>query len=159
MGVVYNTSIVRDGLVFYLDASNPKSYIGSGVSFFDLTTNSNDGTLLNGVGYNSNSLGAFTFDGSNDYISLSSASLLPTGTSDRTIIAFCKTPTSFTQNYHHVIHYGSPILSQAFGLAILSNGTLNTHPWSGAPAQGIVVPGTKYCLAVSYTHSSTLHKF
>ena len=30
MGVGYNTSIVRDGLVLYLDAANSKSYPGSG---------------------------------------------------------------------------------------------------------------------------------
>ena len=158
MGIGYNTSIVRDGLVFYLDAANPKSYPGSGTNTFDLVLN-NNGSMLNGVGHNSNNLGSFLFDGSNDYISLNSPSLLPVGTSDRTIIAFCKTPTSFSQTYLHVIHYGSPVLSQAFGLAIFNNGGLNTHPWSGAPSQGVVFPNNKYCLAVSYTHSSTLHKF
>lgn len=32
MGVGYNTSIVRDGLVSYLDAANPKSYPGTGTT-------------------------------------------------------------------------------------------------------------------------------
>ena len=37
MGIGYNTSIVRDGLVLYLDAANPKSYPGSGTTWFDLS--------------------------------------------------------------------------------------------------------------------------
>jgi hypothetical protein len=159
MSIFAGPKIIEDGLVFVLDASNKKSYLGTGTDFFDVSLSKNNGTLLNGVGYNTNSLGAFIFDGSNDYISLNSPSLLPIGTSDRTIIAFCKTPTAFSQTYLHVIHYGTPAISEAFGLAILSNGSLNTHPWSGGPSQGTVVTNTKYCLAVSYTHSSTLHKF
>ena len=58
-------SIVTDGLVFSVDAYNTKSYIGSGTSSNDLTINSNNGTLVNGVVFDNN---AFTFDGVNDYI-------------------------------------------------------------------------------------------
>ena len=47
MGIGYNTSIVRDGLVVYLDAANPKSYPGSGTTWFDLTGNNNN-AILNG---------------------------------------------------------------------------------------------------------------
>lgn len=47
MGIKYNTSIVRDGLVLHLDAANPKSYPGSGTVWKDLSGNGNDGTLVN----------------------------------------------------------------------------------------------------------------
>jgi hypothetical protein len=124
-----------------------------------LSGNGNTGTLVNGVGYSGSNLGSLVFDGVDDYVNLTSASLLPVGTSDRTIVAFVRTPTSFPESYLHVIHYGTAVTDQAFGLAIFSNGGLNTHPWVGAPSQGTVVAGTDYCLAVSYTHSSTLHKF
>jgi hypothetical protein len=159
MSIFAGPKIIEDGLVFVLDASNKKSYSGTGTDFFDVSLSKNTGTLLNGVGYNTNNLGAFVFDGSNDYISLNSPALLPVGTSDRTIIAFCKTPTVFSQTYLHVIHWGTPAGDQAFGMAIFNTGGLNTHPWFGAPSQGALVTNTKYGLAVSYTHSSTLHKF
>ena len=158
MGISYNPRVVTDGLVLCLDAGNTKSYPGSGTTWSDLI-GSNDGTLINGPTYSSDNGGSIVFDGSNDYVNLTSASLLPVGTSDRTIVAFVRTPTSFPEPYLHVIHWGTANISQAFGLAIFSSGGLNTHPWSGAPSQGTVVAGTDYCLAVSYTHSSTLHKF
>jgi len=68
MGLGHSPSIVRDGLVLYLDAANPKSYPGSGTTVFDLSSNQNNGTLVNGVGYSGSNLGSFSFDGVNDYI-------------------------------------------------------------------------------------------
>jgi prepilin-type N-terminal cleavage/methylation domain len=58
-------ALVTDGLVLHLDAADPKSYPGTGATWYDLTGDSN-GTLLNGVGYSSNNKGALTFDGVND---------------------------------------------------------------------------------------------
>jgi hypothetical protein len=67
MSIAYNTSIVRDGLVLHLDAANVKSYPGSGTIWKDLSGNGNDGTLVNGVGYNADNKGTMVFDGVNDY--------------------------------------------------------------------------------------------
>lgn len=72
MGIAYNTSIVRDGLVLHLDAANKKSYPGTGTVWKDLSGNGNDGTLVNGVGYSSDNSGSMTFDGVNDYVSFAS---------------------------------------------------------------------------------------
>jgi hypothetical protein len=69
VGIAYNTSIIRDGLVLHLDAANIKSYPGSGISWNDLSGNGNNGTLINGVGYSSANRGAMTFDGTNDHAS------------------------------------------------------------------------------------------
>ena len=68
MGIAYNTNIVRDGLVLYLDAANIKSYPGTGTVWNDLSGNGRNGTLINGVGYSSNNNGILSFDGTNDYI-------------------------------------------------------------------------------------------
>ena len=57
--------IIQDGLVFYLDAENPKSYPGTGNTWFDLTDNNNDATI-NGATFSTDE---FQFDGSNDYLS------------------------------------------------------------------------------------------
>jgi hypothetical protein len=64
--------IVTDGLVLNLDAGNPASYPGSGTTWFDLSGNGNNGTLINGVGYNSSNLGSLVFDGVDDYFRLNS---------------------------------------------------------------------------------------
>lgn len=37
MGVAYNTSVVRNGLMLYIDAANTKSYPRSGTAVTDLS--------------------------------------------------------------------------------------------------------------------------
>jgi hypothetical protein len=74
------TIIVRDGLVLDLDAANPLSYPGSGTVWKDLSGNGNDGTLVNGAGYISTNSGALTFDGVNDYVSVTPQSAVTFGT-------------------------------------------------------------------------------
>ena len=73
MGIDYNTIIVSDGLVLYLDAANTRSYSGSGTSSNSLVGGIG-ATLVNGVGFTSSNNGAFTFDGSNDYINFGNSS-------------------------------------------------------------------------------------
>lgn len=77
MAINYNPRIVTDGLVLFLDAGNVKSYPGSGSTWFDLTGNSNDGTLVNGPTYNSTDGGYIIFDGSNDFVTLSQTLVNP----------------------------------------------------------------------------------
>jgi hypothetical protein len=75
MGIAYNTSVVRNGLVLHLDAANVKSYPGSGTTWTDLSGNGNNGTLVNGVGYSAANKGSLTFDGVNDFVSGSISSI------------------------------------------------------------------------------------
>lgn len=79
MGIAYNTSVVRDGLVLHLDAANPKSYPGSGTTWFDLSGNGRNGTLVSGVGYSSDNKGSLVFDGINDYVNIPAITLLRSG--------------------------------------------------------------------------------
>jgi hypothetical protein len=64
MGIVYNTSIVRDGLVLHLDVANVKSYPGNGTVWNDLSNTKAVCTAVNGPVYEAP---YFTFDGTNDY--------------------------------------------------------------------------------------------
>ena len=84
-------------LVFALDAGSPRSYPGSGTTWFNLG-NSNNGTLTNGPTFNSENGGYFEFDGTNDYIQYSSTQdvgtvftvnfwIKPNGKARQTIIA------------------------------------------------------------------------
>ncbi len=64
-------NVVKDGLVLYLDAGNDVSYAGSGTTWTDLSIQGNNGTLVNGVGFNSDNGGSLVFDGVDDYITTS----------------------------------------------------------------------------------------
>ena len=66
-----SATLITNGLVLNLDASNASSYPGSGTSWFDLSGNGNTGTLVNGVGYNSANGGSLVFDGVDDYATVS----------------------------------------------------------------------------------------
>jgi len=68
--LAHSPSIILNGLVLCLDAANPKSYPGSGTTWTDLSGAGNNGTLENGVGYNSANLGSLSFDGVNDYVTV-----------------------------------------------------------------------------------------
>lgn len=71
--------IITDGLKLWLDAGNPLSYPGSGTTWFDLSGNGNNGTMVNGVVPLSN---AMQFDGVNDYVNLGSPIGLNVGLGD-----------------------------------------------------------------------------
>ena len=74
-GFANNAPIVTDGLVFYVDAGNSKSYPGSGTTWTDLI-GSNDGTFepASGPTYSSANGGSIAFDGTDDWSSHSSVS-------------------------------------------------------------------------------------
>lgn len=60
-------NVINNGLIFYLDAGNIKSYSGSGLTWSDLTLNKFKAVLYNGPTFSRNSIG---FDGVNDYVQI-----------------------------------------------------------------------------------------
>jgi hypothetical protein len=75
--------IVRDGLLMFVDAGNINSYSGTGTTWYDLSGNRNDMTLINGVGFSKANSGVMRLDGTNDYIELPSFNI---STTNHTII-------------------------------------------------------------------------
>lgn len=61
---------VTDGLVLYLDAANPKSYVSGSTTWYDLSIGGNIGTLSSGVTYNYSNGGNLNFNGINDFVSI-----------------------------------------------------------------------------------------
>jgi hypothetical protein len=57
-----------NGLTNYFDASNIKSYPGSGTTWYNLIPGGVNGTLVNGPTYSSANGGVIALDGVNDYI-------------------------------------------------------------------------------------------
>ena len=81
MGFGRGPQIVTDGLVLALDAANTKSYPGSGATWTDLSGNGYNATLINSVGYSSNSGGMLTFNGSTQVATVNVNSFVRNNTS------------------------------------------------------------------------------
>lgn len=95
---IYGPNIVNDGLFLYLDAANSKSYISGSTAWNDLTTYGNNGSLINGPTFSSESGGNFYLDGIDDYINLGSSSA-GSNTSDYTIEIVVKTVDSVGKSF------------------------------------------------------------
>ena len=121
MGVAYNSSIVTNGLVLCLDAGNSKSYPGSGATWTDLSGNGNNGTLVNGVGYNSGNGGYLVFDGSNDYVNCGSPSI---SAGKITVNAWIKINTGL--RFQHIVDAATSL----WHLAILDDN--RPYFWNGS---------------------------
>ena len=113
---------VTDGLVLCLDATDIRSYSGSGTTWYDRSTNGNNGTLTNGPIYSSADGGAIVFDGSNDYVDITWG--IMTGNSAYTYDLFFKKRSDINSNW---ISYGSSSASQLNQIGIFNNtiGILN----------------------------------
>ena len=90
MPIDTNLNIVRDGLIAWYDVLFQTSYPDSGTTWYDLSGNDYNGTLVNGVGYDSANGGTLTFDGSNDHIQLGTASKFLPSPSQTTIEVWLK---------------------------------------------------------------------
>ena len=95
--------IVTDGLVLCLDAAIGKSYPGSGTTWYDLSGNGNNVSLINGPVFNTNNKGSFVFDSTDDQGLLSSLITL----SDFTIecASLCRYTYSPLFSYQANIYY------------------------------------------------------
>ena len=71
MSVEGGPNIIEDGLVFAVDAANPRSYVSGSLDTFDLInlSSTNTGSLLNGIDVNySEAHGVWNLDGVDDQI-------------------------------------------------------------------------------------------
>jgi hypothetical protein len=118
MGLAHSPSIIADGLVFYLDAANTRSYSGSGLTVNGLVGGIG-GTLINGTGFSTANNGTFIFDGTNDYI-LSNAITQNNNASALTWVVWAK--RSASNSLITFIQYSG--LSNDIGLELWSNGAI-----------------------------------
>jgi len=111
MAFHYSPKIVTDGLVFYVDAANPKSFVDGNTAWNDLSRSGNNGILTNGPTFDSGNGGSIVFDGINDYVSTSN-NLDIIGNSKRTIeIWFYPTSSPSRQT---LLSYGGSGTGQRF---------------------------------------------
>ena len=129
--------INADNLQLYLDASQVISYPTTMSTWYDLSGYNNNGSLINGVSFNSN--GWMSFDGTDDRVQLSTAFV--TGTGDFTVSAFVQKNTTGTNVDYICGNYGAgnnglelyyvndKIYLYAASTSVLSNATINNTRW------------------------------
>lgn len=69
-------TFVTNNLQLRLDASDSSSYPGTGTTWFDISGNSHDATIVNNPSFTSDDGGAFVLTGTSNYISLGNVSAL-----------------------------------------------------------------------------------
>lgn len=104
MGIVYNNaSVVKSGLVIYLDPANIKSYPGSGSTLFDLSGKNNHATLFNSPSFTGGNL---ILDGVNQYAQI---------TANQDSLDFRNQQTIMIWEYHNFTTGRRNIWDQAYG--------------------------------------------
>ena len=155
----HHPSIVKNGLVAYYDAANPKSYPTTGTSWNDLTKNKLVGTLTNAPTYNSGNSGSIVFiRANNQYLSVGALS----GSFASFSIITWFYPTSIS-NYENILdlnygysgstgNYGPRLEMTAAGnLAwVYSNNSSNTSYYSHDVITSGMTVNSWYCVGITY---------
>ena len=116
MGSSVGPKLPLNSLSFLLDAGNPTSFSGTGLTVFDLLSAGIGATLVNGVGFGTTNNGFFIFDGTNDFLNVPiSPSLF---TTEGTMIVWLKNDEA------------TPASNSNTGFMGFSSGGSNDHyPW------------------------------
>ena len=143
-------------MVLFLDAANPKSYPGSGTTWYDLSGNGNDGSI-NGPIYDNTS---FIFDGASDYVSCGSDESLDVSGSI-TLSAWVN-GSSFASNGHilgkstygngYMLHYDAAFESLPYGGIQTTNVNNTQWEWANSTLQ------TNSWYNISYTYDGLVEK-
>jgi hypothetical protein len=141
----FSPKTITDGLDFYIDPINPKSYPGTGTSVYDISGNGYVGTLVNGPIYNST---YFTFDGVNE--SLRFGDILDRGTSPFTLSAWVrKTGNSISDSFGGGIVTKGSYGGNLAGYSMLISNTTNAG--RGAIQLRTSNPDTPYTIPTDYS--------
>ena len=105
MAVNTRNSIVTNGLVLYLDAANPKSYVSGSTSWNDILRSGINGTLVNGPTFSSIYGGSIVFDGVNDRVQASTTLPISSSFTIEYAVSISELPT--TGEYNYIYQNGS----------------------------------------------------
>ena len=143
--------IVTSNLSLYLDANDPASYPGSGSTWFDLSGNGADQTLVGSPSFTAGPPSYFSFNGSSQYSTGSKPNVLP--------------PNTYTKMVWFQITSGvdNNLVSSAAGghfmffasTSTLWAGNANNPPYAGGGAFGSAASfstGTWYCATVVFSN-------
>jgi len=147
------SGIVADGLVLWLDAGTKPSYPGSGTTWTDLSGNKNNGTLINGIGFDNANGGSLSFDGVNDYASIDNAPTLNFSSAVTISIWFFSGTNQAT-----TLYLKGRTDADNYNPYLKANGF---YAWTGAngraqyfPPAGFIASNTWYNITVTHTSGS-----
>jgi hypothetical protein len=123
MSVHAGPDIVTDGLVLCLDAGNSVSYPGTGTTWFDLSGNGNNFTLINGPSFSSGE-GFLNFDGTNQYAQ--SSSTLNLSSYNSVTVEACIRVNTTSSPSGMVFEHSSNWNTQSMGFGLLPNSSGGT---------------------------------
>ena len=168
MALAHSPRIVRDSLILYVDAANPKSYPGSGTTWKDLSDRGHDMTLVNGPTFNSGFGGYLKFDGSNDSATVEIDNLAGSSkdatvsiwmdgdygnSTHRGIIGF-RQSNGGAGFYILRLHNSNDKIEMRFGN---SGGDTDVHATGTSAVPNISTGTRKWCnLCMTYSHSNEL---
>jgi hypothetical protein len=142
MALQHSPSIVTSGLVLCLDAANPRSYPGSGTAWRDASGTGNNGTLLNGVSYESTNNGTLVFNGTDQYSSVPQSATNNITSNQITFGGWCF-PT-ISNKYQHIL-VKNVNESRQYGMWLSQNGTSQIfRNLNGVVSQGNVSISTNW---------------
>ena len=120
--------IVTNGLVLALDAADQNSYPGTGTTWYDLSPNKVNATLVGGPTFSTNNAGTFITDGINDYMSIT----LPSIGSNYSISFWVK-PLALPAGVGSEIQlFGSPSDIASISLYAAVSNTYKFLSWNGS---------------------------
>ena len=145
-------SIVPDNLLFNID---PAAYSGSGTTVPDLSGNGRDGTLVNGPVYSSANGGYFTYDSTDDYMTVSL-----TGTFSEFTMSIWAYRTESWASYAGIVYHrqsnnthGLSVSPTADRLGYTWNNASNTWNWN--PGATMNIPLDTWCMLTMRVSASS----
>jgi Concanavalin A-like lectin/glucanases superfamily len=152
----YTPLPILNGLVMNLDAGNPASYSGTGSTWYDLTANGNNATLINSPTYSSSNNGILTFNGSNQYADLGNPASL-NNLSVFTVSSWLQLNSLSVNAAQSIYGQGFDNVNEALAFRFLSGpsfniGTYNSSTGNRGTTSGATFStGTWYNLVGQYT--------
>jgi hypothetical protein len=132
--IAYYGNIVTNGLVLDLDAAKRDSYPGSGTTWFDIGGLQYNGTLVNGPTFDPANAGSVVFDGTNDYLVRTDASLR----NYTTVTANIWMNVTSSNAWETYISYNAEEAGLLQGWGIRRQNTFNNYQyWGGTGNTGI----------------------
>lgn len=124
LGVIDSSQeIVTNGLVYHVDASQLRSYPGSGTTWNDLSGNGNTSTLNGGTSFNSSNGGSIAFDGSTGFVDGGTGlSVQVNRTSGFTLSAWILVAVAGTFNNQIVMWRGTTSGFFSYGILTVASG-------------------------------------
>jgi hypothetical protein len=157
MAVNYSPKISTDGLIFYLDAANTRSYPGSGTTWSDLSRGGSNGILTNGPTFNNENGGSIVFDGVDDFVSIPGTLTL----TQATFVSWIRRNGS-QNGYNGIIVSRGGTGGNTTGMNFNSLGVMLGYTWNDVPNtyawnSNLIPPDITWCMvAVSINPTSAV---